>query len=226
MGAGGIIVLTQGSAGGFVLVAGLFVLGAIAAQSGLLAALSVLALLSALGGATGYGHAVYYLCIEQPLLTVVVFSCLAAFTQVLSRFIPLPYTRLATVFSRTAVVVANFGVWVGSLWGDRHFRSFNSQWFFIVSEWFFIVGWAVAIIAAGVWGARHNNRWLVNTAAAFGAVHLYTQWFEHFHATPGSVIVAGVFTIAIAYGLIAYNRRSTRPPHPELLSATDRSSTL
>jgi hypothetical protein len=56
-GAGGIIAATQGSAGGFSLVAVLLIAGALAAQSGLLASLSVFAFLSALGGATGYEHA-------------------------------------------------------------------------------------------------------------------------------------------------------------------------
>jgi iron complex transport system permease protein len=55
--------------------------------------------------------------------------------------------------------------------------------------------------------AYHKVSWLVNTAATFGAIHLYTQWFEHFSATPASIILAGIFTIGAAFALISYNRR-------------------
>ena len=200
-GAGGIIAATEGGVGGFSLVAVLLIAGALAAQSGLLASLSVFALLAALGGSTGYEHAAYYLCIEQPLLTVCAFSILAAFSYFLARYAPPAYSRLAIIFSRTAVVVVNFGFWVGSLWGDRRAEAFHS-------DMLFIIGWAICILAAGIWGARSNNRWLVNTAATFGAIHLYTQWFEHLGATPASVIAAGVALIVIAYTLISYNRRT------------------
>jgi iron complex transport system permease protein len=205
--AGGIIVLTDGHISGFTTVAGLLIASGLMARSGLLVSLSVFAILSALGGTTGYEHAAYYLDIERPLLTVVVFSLLAALTFAASRFLPVPYARLASVFSCTAVVVANFGFWVGSLWGDS---AFNSS----VSEWCFIVAWAVLILAVGVWGVLHDSRWLINSAATFGAIHLYTQWFEHFEASPGSIVVAGLFTIVIAYALISYNRRAKKPPTP------------
>ena len=158
-------------------------------------------MLSALGGSTGYQHAAYFLCIEQPLLTVSVFSILAALSYFLSRCAPRGYSRLAIIFSRTAVVVVNFGFWVGSLWGDRRSEAFHS-------DILFIVGWGICILAAGIWAARTNNRWLVNTAATFGAIHLYTQWFEHLGATPASIIVAGLVLIVIAYALISYNRRT------------------
>jgi hypothetical protein len=201
--AGGIIAATHGRVEGFASVAGLFILGGLAARSGLLVSLSVFALLSSLGGATGYEHAAYFLCIERPLLTVIVFTLLAVAAYMGGRYTPVPYSRLATIFSRTAIVVGNFGFWVGSLWGDRSFGS-------SASEWFFIAGWGVILLAAGIWGAFRGLRWLVNVAATFGAIHLYTQWFEHFHADPGSIIVAGLFTIAVAYALISYNRRAKR----------------
>lgn len=200
-GAGGIVVATHGSLGGFLSVAGLFLLGGLAARSGLLTSLSVFALLSALGGATEYEHAAYFLCIERPLLTVIVFTLLAIVAYVAGRFTPAPYARLTTIFSRTAMVVANFGFWVGSLWGNRDFDRSSS-------EWFFIIAWAVVLLAAGIWGAYRGLRWLVILAATFGAIHLYTQWFEHFNATPASIVIAGLFTIAIAYGLISYTRRA------------------
>ncbi len=207
--AGGIIFSTEGSVRGFALVTGLFLVGAVVARSGLLASLAVFALLSVLGGATGYEHACYFLEIQHPSLTVGVFSLLAAAAYFGSLYQPPAYARLAIIASRTAVVVANFGFWVCSLWGD-HFDESGQYG----SEWFFITGWAVAIIVAGIWGAWCGLRWLVNTCATFGAIHLYTQWFEHFSASPGSVILAGLFAIAAAYALIAYNRRARGRQQP------------
>ncbi len=208
-GAGGIVAATEGSAGGFALVAMLLLAGAVVSRSGLLAALSVFALLSTLGGATGYEHAAYYLCVQQPLLTVVVFSALAALAHFLARTTPPAYARLANVFACTAVVVANFGFWIGSLWGDGQTGAFHS-------DVFFVVGWAVCILAMGIWGVHTNHRWLVNTAATFGAIHLYTQWFERLGATPASIIAAGVFLIIAAYALITYNRTAPAGAPPSV----------
>lgn len=199
--AGGILAATDGKAAGFATVAVLFLLGGFVAQSGLLVSLSVFAILSALGGATGYEHAAYFLAVERPLLTVIVFTLLSVVAHLIGRNTPVPYSRLVTIFFRTAMVVTNFGFWVGSLWGDQSSSPF-------ATEWFFIIGWAFILLASGIWGAKHGLRWLVNLAATFGAIHLYTQWFEHFHATPASIIVAGLFTIAVAYALISYNRRA------------------
>jgi iron complex transport system permease protein len=69
-----------------------------------------------------------------------------------------------------------------------------------------VVGWALALLAAGAWGAKNGRRFMVNTAATFGAIHLYTQWFERLGADPLSVMLAGVATIAIGLGLWRYNR--------------------
>ena len=59
-----------------------------------------------------------------------------------------------------------------------------------VSEIAFIIGWAILIIAVGAWAARTNRRWVVTTAV-FGAIELYTQWFERLGAAPWAIIVAG-----------------------------------
>ena len=186
---------------GFAAVALLLLIGGRAAYSGLLVSLSVFAMLSALGGATGYEHAAYFLCIKKPLLTVVVFVLLAGLGYFISQRVSPNHARLATIFSRTAVVVVNFGFWVGSLWGDETLSD-------KMSAWYFIIGWGLVILAAGIWGAKNNLRWLVTTAATFGAIHLYTHWFEHFEANPLSIIIAGIATIGIAYGLISYNRKA------------------
>jgi hypothetical protein len=209
-GGGGMIATTEGSVGGFLLVAALLAAGALAADSGLLAAFAVFALLSALGGATGYDHAAYFLCIRHPLLTVGVFGGLAALAFFASLNVPPRYARLAVIVARTAVVVVNFGFWVGSLWGDR-------TWDMLSSRATYVVGWAVCLVAAGILGARWNRRWLVNAAATFGAIHLYTQWFERLGASPISLIAAGLTLIAIACTLIYYNRRTPNQKRSDAL---------
>jgi len=57
-----------------------------------------------------------------------------------------------------------------------------------------------------------NRRWLVNIAAAFGAIHFYTQWFERLGATPLSVLLGGVLMLLVAYALWMFNKRMTASP--------------
>jgi iron complex transport system permease protein len=53
--------------------------------------------------------------------------------------------------------------------------------------------------------ARANRRWVVTTAATFGAINFYTQWFERLGAEPWAIIVAGLTIVGIAVGLWRYN---------------------
>lgn len=39
----------------------------------------------------------------------------------------------------------------------------------------------------------------------FGAIHFYTQWFERLHATPWSILIAGITTVGFSVGLWKYN---------------------
>jgi hypothetical protein len=116
--------------------------------------------------------------------------------------------------ARTSIVLVNFGFWIGSLWGDplmllRGMDGKDPSLLFdsiLIPDWVFSIGWAAALIAAGVWAARANRRWLVNTAAAFGALHFYTQWFDRLGATPASVLLGGVVMLGIALALWMFNR--------------------
>jgi len=65
--------------------------------------------------------------------------------------------------------------------------------------------WALALLGVGAWGVRQNRRFVVNVAAVFGAIHFYTQWFERLHATPWSILIAGIITVGFAVGLWKYN---------------------
>lgn len=197
----GVVIETEGAVAALLGVAiGLAVAG-IVARSGLLIVLAVLAFSSCLGARTGYMHATYFLGIEQPTLTVLVFSAVALATFLLSKRVPSAYERLALQAARTSVFLVNLGFWVGSLWGDRSDRLGVT-----IEAGTFGLVWAVALLAVAIWAARENRRWVVNVAAVFGAIHFYTQWFEHLGANPLSVLVAGVLALAFAVGLWHFNR--------------------
>ncbi len=213
---GGVLAYGNGSLSSSLIVTVAFALASMAARSSLLAALAVLAASACLGARTGYSHAMYSLAIFEPTLTIVLFGALALVAYHASKRLPADYERIALTASRTAVLLVNFGFWIGSLWGDplMLLRGLNgekvgvSNAHAVVPDWVFSAGWAVALIAAGVWAARVNRRWLVNTAAAFGAIHFYTQWFERLGATPASVLLAGVLLLAVALALWRFNRQA------------------
>lgn len=210
---GGIIALTEGGVIGFLIVTVLCAGAAIFAKSVLLSILATLALSATVGAMTAYGHATYVLVIRQPAVTVVLFSILALVTYYLSKRLKPDYERIAIAFSRTSLFLVNLGFWVGSLWGDSLWNQ-RGNWDFrsgaVIPDWVFVIGWAVALIATGVWAAGANKRWVVNLLTVFGAIHFYTQYFERLGASPGSILVAGLVAIAIAFGIVWYNKPTKR----------------
>jgi hypothetical protein len=211
---GGVIAWGEGSLAAMLIVTIALALAAIAARSSLLIALAVLAASACLGARTGYEHAAYTLAIFEPTLTVVLFSALAFAAWRLSHRLSADYERLALMAARTAIVLVNFGFWIGSLWGDPLMllhgldRGAVTRADVVIPDWAFTIAWAVALVGAGAWAARANRRWLVNVAAAFGAIHFYTQWFERLGATPASVLLGGVVLLVIAFALWTFNRRA------------------
>jgi len=67
------------------------------------------------------------------------------------------------------------------------------------------------IVGVGPWAARNNRRWVVTTAAVFGAIEFYTQWFERRGAEPWAIIVAGLTIVAFAIALWRYHLTGGRP---------------
>ncbi len=187
---------------------------AVAAGSSLLIALVPLAVESAIGGSTGYWHACYEIAISEPTLTIGLFTALGfGAWQMAKRFTGL-YQNLAIVFARVCVILVNFGFWIGSLWGDTPGKLWRDGERYLdfgneaqIQPIAFVVGWMIALLIAGTWAAKTGKRFVVNTVATFGAIHLYSQWFERFGADPISVIVGGIATIVIGLGLWRYNRR-------------------
>jgi iron complex transport system permease protein len=207
--AAGIMFMTKGSVTAMLTVTAIFIAGGIVARSGLLIALAVLALSAAIGARTGYMRATYFLAIEQPLITVLLFSGLAIAAYQLSKRLKADHARLAITAARTSLLLVNFGFWIGSLWGDRLNWAIEggTRYSPVIPGFVFSLGWAAAIIGAGIWASRANRPWVLNLAAVFGAIHFYTQWFERLGPNPFSVLVAGVITLGLAVVLWRYNQK-------------------
>ncbi len=212
---GGVIAYGQGSLNAMLIVTVALALAGITARSSLLTVFAVLAASACLGAQTGYSHAMYSLAIFEPTLTVVLFAALALATYLASARFPSDYERIALAAARTSIVLVNFGFWIGSLWGDplmllRRMNGAASVSFrdTIIPAGAFSIAWALALIAAMIWGVQANRRWMVNVAAGFGAIHFYTQWFEKLGATPLSVLLGGLAMLAIALALRQFNRRT------------------
>jgi len=214
---GGVAAIGEGSLASMLIVAAALGAIAVAARSSLLAALAVLVASACLGARTGYSHAMYSLAIFEPTLTIVLFSAVAYAAYRVSKHVAADYERIALSASRTAILLVNFGFWIGSLWGDPLFLLTKMSGktpvasrldAIVIPHTVFSIGWAAVLIAAGLWAMRVNRRWLVNVAASFGAIHFYTQWFEKLGATPVSVLLGGVIMLAIALALWSFNKRA------------------
>jgi iron complex transport system permease protein len=191
---------------GFAIATVLLMALAIVIRSALLSALTVFALAELLGSTTGYDFASYFLEVKEPTVTIAVFSLLALAAYLIGERVPAEYERVALSFARISLVMVNFGFWIGSLWGDDPGHSWHpSAAIPRVPDYAFVIGWAVALIAVGVWATRVNRRFVVNTVATFGAIHFYTQWFERLGADPLTIALAGLIIVAIAVGLWRYN---------------------
>lgn len=217
--AGGVMFMTKGSVMALLAVTAIFIGCGVVARSGLLIALAVLALSATIGARTGYMHATYFLAIRQPAMTVLLFSGLAIGAYQASKLVRADLSRLAIVAARTSLLLVNFGFWIGSLWGDRlrllrailaddaALRTGATKSQVVIPPYVFGIGWALALVAVGVWGVRQNRRWVVNTAAVFAAIHFYTQWFEKLGANAGTVLLGGLIMLAVALALWRLNRR-------------------
>ncbi len=204
MACGGLIALGEGSLHSLLVVAIVLAGAGVIAKSGLLVGSSVLALAACLGARTGYRMATYSLAIHEPTLTIICFSVLALVTFLISKQLKADYERLAIMAARVSVFMVNFGFWIGSLWGDRLGSAANAV---KIPSAYFSIGWAIALVAIGLWAVKENRRWVVNVAATFGAIHFYTQWFHFFGPNPLAAIGAGLLALAFAIGMWKFNQR-------------------
>ena len=193
---GGVSYLSNGSvlvsAG---LTAGLAV-AAVLAQSGLLAALTILELSVVLGAGTAYWHASYFLGVDRPAVTIVALAVVTLALFFISLRVPSAHERVCIIAARTAILMINLAFLIGSLFGDS---TFGAQGVNLSAATFSIV-WALLLVGVGVWGIYANRRWVVNAAAVFGAIHFYTQWFEYLGPNPLSVLGGGI--LLLVFGLL------------------------
>jgi hypothetical protein len=215
--AGGFIMLSQGTREGYLYAVLLCAAGAVAAKSGLLSAMSALAVAGALGAGAEPGSS--FAPLQKPAATVGLFVLLSWGTYRWSLRLGDAHQRLALMFARTSLFLANLGFWMGSMIGDNLWSP-HADWSLLgprrdvdAPAWVFAVVWAIALIATGLWALRRNRRWAVNLLAVFAAIHLFTQYFKRLSATPMSLIVAGVLALAIALAIARYNREfESHPP--------------
>lgn len=193
--AGGVTILTKGSVTGFVIITILYLAGAILAKSKLLSMFSALSLSATIGAMTAYFHASYYLGMQKPALTILLFSILGWGSYQLSQKVAQDYEDIGIVFARTCLFLVNLGFWIGSLWGDQD-----------ISKLTFVIGWALALIIVAIWAIKQQKKWVVNTVTVFGAIHFYTQYFERLGANPGTLMLAGILALGLALFIFNYNR--------------------
>lgn len=174
---------------------------AVMARSGLLMAITVLALtatvVTANTGWTELGGAT--------VVTIVVLAVVAIGLYLMSLRIK-SYENLLIIGARTAAFVINPVFLFGSLFGDDLIG---------VDKDVFTVVWAVLLVGVGIWGMWRGRRWVVNTAAVFGAIHFMVQWFVFLGASPGSILGGGVVMIALGFALKwLIDRGAAKPAEP------------
>ena len=162
-------------------------------MSNILATLSILSIAQLVGAGTSYFTGSYAISVSSPVVTIVIFSVMAFLLYYLSRSILSRYENILITGSRTSVLVANIGFWVGSLWGGGEELEVSPE---LIS-----IAWALALIGFAVWGWRANRRWVVTVSSIFGAIHFYTQWFATLEMDPASVVIGGVIAIGIGIGI-------------------------
>ncbi|MBK8008215.1 MAG: hypothetical protein IPK23_07110 [Rhizobiales bacterium] len=214
---GGVVYMTEGSVWAFLGGAIGFAIAGVIARSGLLIALSVLALSSVLGARTGYFHASYFLGIKEPTLTIIAFSLITLACYQVSLMAGAAYERLALMAARVSILLVNFGFWIGSLWGDRLEQltgvlGHTKENVLTIPRLYFVIGWALALVAFAVWAMRNDRRWVVNVCAVFGAIHFYTQFFERLGPNPFAILLGGVSALGIAIAIWQFNKKAVAKP--------------
>ena len=173
---------------------------AVAALSGLLASLSVIALAVAIMTGSEVLEPSNYLAV-----TIVILSALVLALYFISLRLEPLHERLAIIAMRTGILMVNVAFLVGTLFGDNMLSLPGVA---------FTVIWALALLALGTWAVFADRRWVVNSVAVFGAVHFFTQWFLALGAQPFSILVGGLLLIGFGLALARFNQLQHERRHP------------
>lgn len=191
--AGGISALVSGNVWVNIGLTLLIGAAAVVARSGLLAAVAVLAATATVGTAFSGWETTG----GATIITIVVLAVIAIGLYQLALRLP-AYERLAIIGARTATFMINVVFLFGSIFGDT-VTGVRGEVFAVV--------WAVLLLGIGFWGVRAGRRWVVNTAAVFGAIHALVQWFFYLGASPGSILGGGVLLLVFGFALKTLNDR-------------------
>lgn len=179
-------------------------------RSRFLAALIPVGIGSMIGSGGAYWHAAYAIYVREAAITIALFTPLAAALYAFSRSkYDSTLKPLAMVAGRMSLVMANFGWWVGSLWGNRvgaHFMN-GGEGLLRIDDTLFALGWAGFAAAMIVIGGRLNQRFIQISGIVFLAINAFTQYFEFFKDEPVGLIIGGVLMVATAVGLVRWQMR-------------------
>lgn len=208
---------------------------ALAFRSCFLAALVPLGIGAMLGSGTAYGHAAYYVWVEEPAIAAAAFAVLTATLYAalprLARLARATWADMARVAARMSLVLANVGLWIGSLWGSHvgvrlwgPVRAEGEDWATFhdraeafreaalhVPEAAFTILWLALAVALVPLGRRLGDRFVINAGATFVGLNLYTQLFETLQDDPWSLVIAGAATLAGAVALANRDRLTAKP---------------
>ncbi len=204
-------------------------------------ALAVIPLTFVLSARVFYEHSYYAVVFPEPTLTIVVLGALAVALVVLARRVRERSGRHATTLGLMCFLAVNMGFWIGSLWGDvigltlwgPHWETVTAglpdeqtydAWrtavdafetgAIVVPAEVFALLWALVLAGTVVWAARSGQRLMFNMAVTFAGIHFYTQYFERLEVTPGSIAIAGLIAIAVAWALWNFHRRRSSNAEP------------
>lgn len=143
--------------------------------------------------------------IDMSILVILFYSFLSLVAWNLAKKFKNPYQSLLITFTRINIILVNFGFWTASTFGDIASGGLYANSY--LSSTMFSIYWLIALVSAGIWGAKRGRRFMVNTVMVFGAVHAFThciglEWY------PLSDIIAGAVCIVFGLFLWRYNQKA------------------
>jgi len=204
-------------------------------RSRFLSALVPLCIGNLIGSGGAYWHASYGIFVREAAISIVLFTALcAALYWVTKRLsdragsMKEDWSVMPEVAARMSFIIANFGFWVGSLWGDyvgdhlagvahrlpnqdwnqfREARDAYRETAFFIHDNVFTIGWAAFAVAAIALGNRLGNRFIAISGVVFLCINAFTQYFEYFRDEPWALVIGGIALVAIALGLVRWEMR-------------------